>query len=1496
MSDLPLTAILVGNESLLIQCGQRVIAGGGVVTLVVSEDPAIIRWAAEAHVAHARFGPDLPPRLGPGAVDFLLSIGNLRVLSAEWLAVARHAAINFHDGPLPHYRGLHVTSWALINRESTHGITWHIASPEVDQGGTLEQELFDVSPDDTALTLNAKCYEAGLAAFDRLLSRMRDRRLETRSAPDDIGRYYGRRQRPAAAGHVDWRRPPEDCDALIRALDFGWYANPLGLPWSLRNGRPVRVDRQTHGQLTRGELPAFDVLDTSLAARISERHEAWCDREPRWVRHLSSLLPPELPVAGSGPARRESATAVSSGRPKDGMSVAATIGVWLARTLDQPVLDIGCRGPRLAQQLAGLDAWFEPLPPVRIAVDVDRPVGACVGDVEASLRSHDDHGSFLKDIGARYPELRGRSLDDIAQLLGVAVVISDHAVEFGDQITLGVRVTEDGRTSHWSGDPSRLRAPVATVAARYSAFEAFVLSSPEAPASAAPTVEPAEREWLVTAAAFTSADLPPSDDVVRQFEAQAVHSPDVDAVVACGERLTYGELNQKANRLARALQSRGIGRGAVVGLHIARTQHLLPAVLGVLKTGAAYLPLDPLYPADRLRFMVADSGAALVLSQADHVAGLGDVGTEIATLETLAPELDALPVVNLAMPVAATDLIYLIYTSGSTGRPKGVMLEHGNVASFFSAMDGQIDYRAGGTWLAVTSLSFDISVLELLWTLCRGFTVVLHADAGAATGQSARQPAINLSLFYFSSDESATGTDRYRLLMDGARFADEHGFEAVWTPERHFHAFGGLYPNPAITSAAVAAVTHRVAVRAGSLVMPLHHPVRAAEDWSLVDNLSNGRVGVAFASGWNPNDFVFAPHHHAVAKQVTFEGLDTVRRLWRGDAVTFKGPHDRDVVVRTLPRPVQPELPFWITTAGNPETFAQAGAVGGNVLTHLLGQTIEEVAAKIRAYRQARRQAGHQGGGRVTLMLHTFVGESDDDVREIVRGPMKQYLASSLNLVKPHAWSFPAFKGRRVAPDASTDDLFNDLSPADLDALLEHSFSRYFETGGLFGSVATCLATVQRLQAIGVDEVACLIDFGVPADQVLASLPRLAAVRRQAVERPADDGGPTVAEAIEGHDVTHLQCTPSMASMIVNDSDGVAALGRLSHLLVGGEALSVQLAARLRATGVRRVTNMYGPTETTIWSLTHDLARDEAPVPIGRPIAGTRAYVLDRHGELVPHGLEGELYLGGPGVARGYHDRPELTHERFVPDRFGDRPGARLYRTGDRARLRDDGAFEFVGRMDQQVKVRGHRIELGEIEAELQRAPGVVDAAVVLREDTPGDQRLIAYVTVAGGAPAREVWQDALRQRLPEVMVPSTFVVLDALPLTPNGKIDRKALPHSIPTDRALSPATLAPPQDDVQRHIASIWQEVLRTDAVGIDDNFFDLGGHSLLTLQIAQRVGTWLGRPLPITDLFRFPTIRGLATHLSGAPGASAPSGVAVGDERAAARRAARGRRQDK
>jgi hypothetical protein len=306
--------------------------------------------------------------------------------------------------------------------------------------------------------------------------------------------------------------------------------------------------------------------------------------------------------------------------------------------------------------------------------------------------------------------------------------------------------------------------------------------------------------------------------------------------------------------------------------------------------------------------------------------------------------------------------------------------------------------------------------------------------------------------------------------------------------------------------------------------------------------------------------------------------------------------------------------------------------------------------------------------------------------------------------------------------------------------------------------------------------------------------------------------------------------------------------------------------------------NLYGPTEATIWATWQQQEQVGQAVRIGRPMPGVRAYILDGLGEPVPIGVPGELLLGGKCLARGYHKRPTLTAERFIADPFVEEAGARMYRTGDRARWHRDGTIEYLGRTDFQVKLRGHRIELGEIEAALVRQPGVAAAAVLVREDAPGDQRLVGYVVPAtGAAPEEAALRAALRDILPAIMVPTAIVTLDKFPQTPNGKLDRKALPAPSGAGRGIVDAFVLP-RTPMEEELAALWSRVLGLGQVGVEDDFFDLGGNSLLALRMMAEVERAWGQRLSFRRFFERPTVATLAEVLVAAVTEAEEAGVPV------------------
>ncbi|MBW3656388.1 MAG: AMP-binding protein, partial [Gemmatimonadetes bacterium] len=378
--------------------------------------------------------------------------------------------------------------------------------------------------------------------------------------------------------------------------------------------------------------------------------------------------------------------------------------------------------------------------------------------------------------------------------------------------------------------------------------------------------------------------------------------------------------------------------------------------------------------------------------------------------------------------------------------------------------------------------------------------------------------------------------------------------------------------------------------------------------------------------------------------------------------------------------------------------------------------------------------------------------------------------------------------------------------------------------------------------------------------------------------------GAYLARVIAAEGVTTLHFVPSMLQVFLDEPGLEAQCAGLRRVVCSGEALPADLQERFfaRTGGGVQLHNLYGPTEAavdvTYWSCVAGDGR--RGVPIGAPIHNTRIHLLDAGGREVPVGVAGELYIAGAIVGRGYLDRPGLTAERFVPDAFSAQPGARLYRTGDLARWLPEGVVEYLGRVDFQVKLRGFRIELGEIEAALCAHPAVREAVVTVRDDAPGGPRLVAYAVPAdGAAPDPAEARAFLKERLPEHMVPAAFVFVSAFPLSPSGKVERRALPAP---EAPRADAAFVAPGNPLETAIAAAWAEVLGVERVGIDDNFFDLGGHSLLLVRVHTRLRPSLPREVSVVDLFRHATVRALAAFVAQG-GPDAPAGRQQVDERA-------------
>jgi natural product biosynthesis luciferase-like monooxygenase protein len=334
---------------------------------------------------------------------------------------------------------------------------------------------------------------------------------------------------------------------------------------------------------------------------------------------------------------------------------------------------------------------------------------------------------------------------------------------------------------------------------------------------------------------------------------------------------------------------------------------------------------------------------------------------------------------------------------------------------------------------------------------------------------------MEFSLLFYSSDEQRPGEDCYRMTVECAKFADQHGFSAVWIPERHFNKFGGLFPDPAILAAALAKITERIQLRANNLLLPLHHPARIAEQWAMVDNLSKGRVGLSFAPGFHHQDYVFAPENFGDRKKILYSNIEMLKQLWEGGHVSFSDGLNNSMDVKIFPKPVQPKFPLWIAGRAVDDAYLKAGELGAKMVTALLNINVDQLAEKLSIYRNSLAKNHHERrSDHVAVILHTYVGASLEAVKEKSRIPFKNYIQSFAELAEPLAESFKVNT--------------KSLSAVDRDYFLDFVYERYFKTSALIGTPESCLTMIDRLKAIGVNEVVCLIDFGIDYESVREGL------------------------------------------------------------------------------------------------------------------------------------------------------------------------------------------------------------------------------------------------------------------------------------------------------------------------------------------------------------------------------------------------------------------------
>lgn len=784
---------VIGETSLAQQCGELLLERGHRIYGVISPNPAVLQWAVEKKI------PSLPSLdacdsfLRQHEFDYLFSIVNNAVLPDKTLALPQKQAINFHDALLPRYGGIHATSWAIMNREKNHGITWHVMTSRIDAGPILKQQAIALQPDETALSLNIKCYQAARAAFAELIDELssgtaveKPQNLVTRS-------YFGRDRRPPAGCLISWDRSAEDIDAFVRALDFGHYSNPLGVPKIKIDGAFVIITRlaltrqqssaapgtilaitenditvatSTTNVLITGLLsldghrlpitaavtqyrlkPGYRISapDAAAAQTLGDLYRQTCRSESFWIRRLADLQPLAIPDM------RLAAIPDQSGRFKifsrdipetllqPGMGDIPDSRPWqylftlfaafLARHTGVPEFHLGLQTEALGKLFEQHAGFFATTLPVRCCVDLEKPLSALLPALLQELVMVCSHTTYPRDMLLRYPEIKSTAAVRLPII--VQQIASPATIECRPEADLMLTATDDGRRLQLSFATPAIDADYAqSIAEQFFAFVDAVAADPATQLNRIPLVSAEQRGKILHLRNDTQRDFNRGLCMHQLFEQQADCQPDAVATIAEGTSWTYRELNLRANRIGRFLRLQGVSPGMLVGICLERSHDMIAGLLGILKAGAAYVPLEPSNPHERIAAIVRKAGIGCILSQKKFEQLLSGTGARSIMLDA-EPEALAAQDGEKNQPCQAkpTDTAYVIFTSGSTGTPKGVVVSHQPAINLFEWVYRICGFGPDDCVLFVTSLGFDLSVFDVFGVLGCGGKIHIASDS-----------------------------------------------------------------------------------------------------------------------------------------------------------------------------------------------------------------------------------------------------------------------------------------------------------------------------------------------------------------------------------------------------------------------------------------------------------------------------------------------------------------------------------------------------------------------------------------------------------------------------------------------------------------------------------------------------------------------------------------------------------------------------------------------
>ncbi len=1485
-----LSCVLVGNGGVLIRCGEVLLAKGNRIRAVVTADPAAGAWAVKSGIPrHDPGGTGLPHDIQH--CDVLLSIGNYAIIPAGLLASATRLSANYHYGPLPEFSGLNAPSWAIAERAAEYAVTWHRLTELVDGGDILKRVPVPLDPDDTALSLGLKCDDAAVASIGELIDEIAEGRES--AEPQDLAarRYHSRHAQFAAEGLIDWASDAEQIAAMARATDFGPFASPLVWPKISAGGQLIAVREARPGG------PAGDAVPGQVLGCADDLHVATAGGSVRLtrlctlegepvtglaVRPGSILTGPEdraaITEAGAAASRAASywhtrlagdPYRLPYGQPRNGTELAGSpvIGrchpaagdagpahlaaaccTFLSRASARPDILIGVGAPRDGIE-AGYRGLFAAWLPLRARTDPAATVAGNLAAIREEFAAGQRKGLLRRDATGRDGTLPAIP-DVLITWPGAAGPAGAAALE----LALGA----DNETVEFRFDPARLARPdVERLAAQFSDWCERLPAIADQPLGAADVISAAEHRELIEDFNATADEDLLGHCPHRLFEASAAAHAGSAALVCGDDTLSYGELNERANRLARLLASRGVGRGDLVGVALDRSIDLVVALLAVLKAGAAYVPVDPGFPAERIRLIIGSAAPKLILTPARPPANLAAWAELCLSAADTAGD-----AADLGLAVSPDDLAYVIYTSGSTGTPKGVEISHGALGNFLGSMRRRPGCDETDRLLAVTTISFDIAVLELfLPLLCGATTVIAQAhevtDVEAMLGLLRRHDITMMqgtpSTWQLLLDSGWHGEPRLaKILCGGEALPRQLATRLLACGDAVWNMYGP-------TETTVWSSAWRVTAE-GEVI--IGEPIANTQLYVLDENLSPvpagfpgelciGGAGVArryhddpeqtqarfTASVFRTGDLARFSEPGRLVVLGRNDGQVKLRgyRIELGDIESAINAHDE--VSRAVVTGRDGQLVAYCVRA--PAAATQDDQVRAAALAEWAGAWDQayEAAAPDAAFNLAGWRSSYDG-------LPFSGGEMRDwqlsSVRRILsfapRSVFEIGSGSGLMLysVAPHCAGYHAVDASRRAVEITRANLGSlpqvtcehrqahelpEVAPGAFDTVIINSVAQYFPSAdyllsvldwavGAAGTGRVFLGDLRDLSLLTVfhADVAQFRNGQLAGEELASRAAHAASLDRELVLAPEFFANlPSLLPRVSRVDIT------------LRDGHYVNEMTRYRYdvtLHVGDDGTAGSPVAELG----------WADDGLDLATLGEKLAEASGPVRL----AG------------VPNGRLGEVYgrvgaaLGDAAPGSPWVDPEDL---RAVAAASGRELALLPSRAGDRWRF------------DAVLWRPGETPDLS-----------LRPARAVSREELAG------YANVpAAGQPAGERLGKVLRPwlagRLPAYMVPAFFVELDDFPLTPNGKIDTRALPDPVEGIEAT-----ARPASELERDILAVWAQVLGHDRIGIGDNFFEIGGNSLRVVRVQAALEKLLGRPVSSARLFEHFTIRSLAAHLAG------------------------------